>query len=264
MDLRFLDPNGQPTREAFNERFEFLNALTPRIGNISSEYVWEKCTSKAAYDTTLITLTLDSQYCVADSISVENGLFVLNDYKVITFTSNDQYTAQKGKFFYYPSTNGVSTEVCRFPDNYVYGGKVEYLTNPRSELTLVGYVNSPDPNSYPPAVDDGFTYKLLGQLANLGAKIETGSYTGTGTYGASNPNSLTFGFEPKLVMLGPANAYVTCIALRGTPTAILFSTNQGSIFPKLTWSGNTLQWYSTGDKDTQLNNTTQYAYIAIG
>ena len=34
-----------------------------------------------------------------------------------------------------------------------------------------------------------------------GAKIETGSYTGTGTYGNSNPNSLTFGFEPKIVFI---------------------------------------------------------------
>ena len=31
--------------------------------------------------------------------------------------------------------------------------------------------------------------------------IETGSYTGTNTYGSSNPNSLTFGFEPKLVIV---------------------------------------------------------------
>lgn len=38
-------------------------------------------------------------------------------------------------------------------------------------------------------------------LANTKAEIATGSYTGTGTYGASNPNSLTFAFAPKLLML---------------------------------------------------------------
>jgi len=32
-----------------------------------------------------------------------------------------------------------------------------------------------------------------------GTKVEVGSYIGTGTYGASNPNKLTFSFEPKVV-----------------------------------------------------------------
>lgn len=64
--------------------------------------------------------------------------------------------------------------------------------------TLVGYVNSPDPSAYP--IDDGYTYAALGQL---GAKMQiaTGSYTGTGTYGADNPNSLTFDFAPKILFL---------------------------------------------------------------
>ena len=34
-----------------------------------------------------------------------------------------------------------------------------------------------------------------------GVKIAAGSYVGTGTYGSSNPNSLTFDFVPKIVML---------------------------------------------------------------
>ncbi|MBO3280968.1 hypothetical protein [Intestinimonas butyriciproducens] len=34
-----------------------------------------------------------------------------------------------------------------------------------------------------------------------GVRIATGSYTGTGTYGANNPCSLTFPFVPKLIML---------------------------------------------------------------
>ena len=34
------------------------------------------------------------------------------------------------------------------------------------------------------------------------AKIQTGSYVGTGTYGADNPCSLTFEFKIKLVVLG--------------------------------------------------------------
>lgn len=48
---------------------------------------------------------------------------------------------------------------------------------------------------------------ILGSLITLpsaqldsSVKIETGSYVGTGTYGSSNPNSLTFGFQPKMIM----------------------------------------------------------------
>ena len=46
-------------------------------------------------------------------------------------------------------------------------------------------------------------YDVLGNLLLTlpGVQIETGSYVGTGTYGENNPNSLTFGFEPKLVAL---------------------------------------------------------------
>ena len=47
-------------------------------------------------------------------------------------------------------------------------------------------------------------YKVLhtGNLSNLGiARIATGSYVGTGTYGSKNPNSLTFDFVPKAVFM---------------------------------------------------------------
>lgn len=42
-------------------------------------------------------------------------------------------------------------------------------------------------------------------LANSRAKIQVGSYVGTGTYGSSNPCSLTFDFVPKLLFVhGPS------------------------------------------------------------
>ena len=67
-------------------------------------------------------------------------------------------------------------------------------------ITDYGYVNSPDPNAYPPAVSDGYTYTALGQL---GAKVrvETGSYTGTGTYGANNPTIINLPFKAKALYI---------------------------------------------------------------
>ena len=39
------------------------------------------------------------------------------------------------------------------------------------------------------------------------AQIEIGSYVGTGTYGASNPNSITCSFAPKLIWIYGVKAY---------------------------------------------------------
>ena len=47
----------------------------------------------------------------------------------------------------------------------------------------------------------GVLWDLVKERVDAAAKIEVGSYTGTGKYGSSNKNSLTFGFEPKMVMV---------------------------------------------------------------
>lgn len=53
-------------------------------------------------------------------------------------------------------------------------------------------------------INSGVNGEISDVLAQLGtrAKIQTGSYVGTGTYGADNPCSLTFDFEPKLLIVG--------------------------------------------------------------
>lgn len=46
------------------------------------------------------------------------------------------------------------------------------------------------------------TTSLNSLMTNMGAaRIQTGSYTGTGTYGASNPCSLTFNFVPVFISI---------------------------------------------------------------
>lgn len=131
------------------------------------------------------------------------------------------------------------------------------------------YVQSSDRSAYPDSGEqDGYEYQYLGvPLENAVAvpKIETGSYVGTGTYGSSNPNSLTFGFAPK---------FFICISSRGKPC--LSSQSDGTMWvygftyggnyntPTFSLSGNTLRWYS----DTvgpQLNTEGEtYFYAVIG
>ena len=100
------------------------------------------------------------------------------------------------------------------------------------------------------------------------ARIQTGSYVGTGTYGASNPCSLTFDFEPQVVFLsfckrskyddgGPnphdyfSNASPAVAMIRGCPYfATYYISPTDSYSPqiygginKVTFDGNRVSWY---------------------
>ena len=80
------------------------------------------------------------------------------------------------------------------------------------------------------------------QILN-GAQIETGSYTGTGTYSVSNPNSLTFNFEPKFVIINYTQFYNQAVSyMIYSYGSECFTCWTGyNSFASL--SGNTLTWY---------------------
>ena len=67
------------------------------------------------------------------------------------------------------------------------------------------YLQSHYRDTYPDSGEsDGYEYQYLGKPldnAVTAPKISTGSYTGTGTSGSTNPNTLTFDFEPKIIMI---------------------------------------------------------------
>ena len=100
-------------------------------------------------------------------------------------------------------------------------------------------------------------------------KMETGSYTGTGTYGSANPNTLTFSFAPKLVIVQSSggSAYGPMFA-RDSATATAVNYHDTAQASTITWSnsGKTLSWYTQSNMvDFQLNrNNSEYIYIAIG
>ena len=64
------------------------------------------------------------------------------------------------------------------------------------------YLWSPDRNTYPDSgISESYEYQYLGipfDNAVTAPKIATGSYVGTGKYGSSNPNSLTFDLSRSL------------------------------------------------------------------
>ena len=103
-------------------------------------------------------------------------------------------------------------------------------------------------------------------LNPAGAKIATGSYTGTGTYGSSNPNSLTFPFTPKIVFLGQATSLSFSEFFYGLTIAStrIASSTGGGLY--LTWSGSSVSWYTPNPGASYQFNTSGYVYtwIAIG
>lgn len=113
----------------------------------------------------------------------------------------------------------------------------------------------------------------LDKLAtSLGAaKIQTGSYTGANKGSANYPNTLTFNFTPKVVIISATNAAYYGILTYGNIRPIMFyssgntaaSVNGG--YMVATWSGNSVSWYNTASADMQLNSSSKnYIWVAIG
>ena len=109
------------------------------------------------------------------------------------------------------------------------------------------------------------------------ARIQTGSYVGTGTYGSSNPCSLTFDFMPQLfILFGKANSNANyrdmIIAIKGG-TQLAFTISSGSnpaaaegsnVGLTFSWGSSTLNWYAT-NLNYQLNASgVTYNWLAAG
>ena len=113
-------------------------------------------------------------------------------------------------------------------------------------------------------------FQKLDQEVGGCARAYTGTYTGTGTYGSGNLNSITFPFEPKFVFITSQNGelYQAMIAIRGMTGAYVYQSVLNSDYyyrAAITWSGNTMKWYSTQSAYYQLNySNLKYFYFAIG
>lgn len=120
---------------------------------------------------------------------------------------------------------------------------------------------------------DGMVTALSKGIRNNLIQIYTGSYTGTGTDGSRNPNSIVAPFEPKLVFITGSDssygysAWLNAVSERGEYVRTN-STGNNSISGRTLFvsvSGTTISWYSTGSNESQLNKSDiTYYYTAIG
>ena len=104
-------------------------------------------------------------------------------------------------------------------------------------------------------------------LASGRARVSKGEYTGTGTYGSNNKNSINFGFPPKFVSIIPKQRNTTyttyMVTVEGCATASVQPGDRDA-YMTLTWSGNTLSWYGTNTAKQMNENNTVYEYVGIG
>lgn len=124
-----------------------------------------------------------------------------------------------------------------------------------------------------------FVAALDTAITQLSAQIPTvqsDSYVGTGTYNSDAPNTLTFSFSPKLVIINQSTGqsassgldWFRFIAVRGS--SLCYAEFSDNIYSKptpiyLTWGENSLSWYATTGAQQQGNTANvTYHYTAIG
>ena len=168
------------------------------------------------------------------------------------------------------TTQGNSKWSCFISEYSAATPPAKLITTEHKKIHEAGetiYYQSSDRNAYPDSgTVDGLTYQYLGvpfQKFPTMPQIATGSYTGTGTYGSSNPNSLMFDFNPKLIIIGNVASY------NGVPMHVIFQKDSDfAIFyasMHVTWSDSGVSWYSSDSANYQLNKSgAQYYYTAIG
>jgi len=106
-------------------------------------------------------------------------------------------------------------------------------------------------------------------IVNMAAQCAFGTYVGTGTHGANHPNTLTFAFAPKFLVVAQHNGGYYIMALAGVSLPI-YGTNSGGGYSNfsISFNGNTVSWYCGGDASNvpnQLNSSgVTYHYFAIG
>lgn len=136
---------------------------------------------------------------------------------------------------------------------------------PPGDQTLV---HSTDRTAHPDNdTVEGLHYTYLGvpmEKVYRGLRVQHGTYTGTGTNGADNPNRVELEFVPQMFIV----MHPDYKALTNTDYGLIWIGQSGDgstmLKAKFTVTGTTIEWY-TSDVDAQLNTTgIVYHYFALG
>lgn len=219
---------------------QVLSLLGRFHGGMGNEYVWAKqqyieFLSANGSNYTLFNSPDSTAFYYTDSIDISSsGDITLHNPTTTTvwgvYSSDSVLQSLKGKYVQCP---GYSTAIVKINSNATFSSSgssnrtatVTGSSTVTSQLQLIGYVNSPDSNAHPPSESDGFTYTPLGQIGSK-VQIATGSYTGTGAYGSSNPTVINTGNQnTKILFVFRSDGAFAGIFLSGLSSGIVIATD---------------------------------------
>ena len=224
-----------------------------------------------------------------DSVMInENGGVALSNPSSVSceFYALDELQSIKGKFWQVVNISGYTSDIL-IPEVVFVPSDATISSGSIGGSNVGLLISKYQPVHGHAAISPNTTITYMGQLGGR-ARIEVGSYVGTGTYGKSNPNSLTFGFAPKIVKLlfrtrtnvgrgdlkyedltgegfsKSQNFMVADRLIAEYAQGEGFGYNHYSSYGKKSPDGKTFYWYST-DAAYQCNSSGYvYYYIAIG
>lgn len=223
------------------------------------------------------------QFKVAESVTVdEAGNITLNSPVVYSFYTNGTGNSRdliKGKFV---------TRTDNSPP-WVKDGVIYYIPTD----AVISYVSTwYEIDRYQPvtgyaAIPAGTTIEYLGKLGDK-ARVQVLSYIGTGTYGSSNPNSVTANFPIKLLAvlaktiknsngnfstrIDSDNQYKEDPFMVGAILTTNYTLGSGcgykgdiynTVYGKKSEDGKTFSWYTTGSNSARQFNESGYTYIVL-
>lgn len=181
--------------------------------------------------TTSSTSYIEHYYYIADSYTVDTttGLFTLTN---PTYSTLLNYKSLVGK--YVCSTNEPSNIIYQITeDAYTTSYSESHSASPSAPATVVAYTNlvnlkmfkyvytymgvvkSDSADAYPNEewVDDIYYVKSISAVTNI-PKVAIGTYTGNNKYGASNPVTISFDFEPKIIVVSVNSSFTKTYRLQ--------------------------------------------------
>ncbi len=207
------------------------------------------------------TLSVPATYSGATTLTQLNGKYCQNFYTQSTST----WYVPSGTNLYMGGMGDDDYVYIDIPQNKCY-------TLSTYQQNVVGeweHLQSTNANAYPAGgISGGYEYQYLGvpfKNSITAPNIATGSYTGTGTYGSANKNTLTFEFTPRVVFISIIDSYTggTLALIRGNNVGTNIGASNYLLY--LTWGSNSLSWYCQSNAAGQMNESgIKYGYAVIG
>lgn len=246
-------------------------------GYVVGEVVTGKFGMGMRYDSTVF------EYSVASEISVsDDGTISLKNPTTFTIGGSGGYpgvasnvtAAIAGKYIQLTvmgsSTSQMSGPFSEAPSSVVYIPSDVVVT--REDITSGNtytwyFIDRYQPVTGYAAIPAGITIEYLGKLGDK-ARVQVVSYVGTGTYGSSNPNSLTFDFVPKVIIVsGFYNTYSYSMILSPqTGTGVSMQGSDRGYVYRITCKATdrAVSWYANNYGDQLNASGIKYVAIAIG